>query len=95
MIQITVSSNVINKMAYTIKDLITQIDNPDNYVLSLQLDYRDNNTIFYLKNVKHIKFEKKWLEIQQENNSHVFFDYKHILEYCVLNAEDVIDLGGL
>ena len=67
--------------------------NVENYVLSLQLDYRDNNTLFYFKKVTKLNFAKEWLEIVQSNNSHAFFDYKHILEYCVINAEDVIDLG--
>ena len=81
------------RIAYKIKDNIETLNDVKNYVLSLQLDYRDNNTIFYLKKVTRLNFEKEWLEIVQSNNSHAFFDYKYILEYCVINAEDVIDLG--
>ena len=92
MIEIKMSSNA-PKIAQKIKDNIESLKNVENYVLSLQLDYRDNNTIFYFKNVCKLNFAKEWLEIVQSNNSHAFFDYKHILEYCVINAEDVIDLG--
>lgn len=95
MIKITIPPFDVSHIANKIKDSIEKIDNPENYVLSLQLNYRENNTIFYLKNVTNITFGKEWLEIQQENNSHAFFDYKHILEYCVINAKDVIDLGAI
>ena len=92
MIKIEMSSNA-PKIAHKIKDNIEALNNVENYVLSLQLDYRDNNTLFYVKKVTKLNFAKEWLEIVQSNNSHAFFDYKHILEYCVINAEDVIDLG--
>lgn len=81
--------NITNK----IKTKIEGLTHPENYVLSLQLDYRDNNTIFYLDNVDKIHFAKDWMEIEQKNNSHAYFDYAHILEYSVINAEDIIDLG--
>jgi hypothetical protein len=74
-----------------IKKQIDGLNHPENYVLSLQLSYKDNNTIFYLKKVKSINFNQDYLEIEQENNNHAFFDYNYILEYCVINAEDVID----
>ena len=92
MIKIEMSPNA-PKIAHKIKDNIEALNNVENYVLSLQLDYRDNNTLFYFKKVTKLNFAKEWLEIVQYNNSHAFFDYKHILEYCVINAEDVIDLG--
>lgn len=92
MIEIKMSSNA-PKIAQKIKDNIESLKNVENYVLSLQLDYRDNNTIFYFKNVCKLNFAKEWLEIVQSNNSHAFFDYNYILEYCVINAEDVLDLG--
>lgn len=92
MIEIKMSPNA-PKIAQKIKDNIESLKNVENYVLSLQLDYRDNNTIFYFKNVCKLNFAKEWLEIVQSNNSHAFFDYKYILEYCVINAEDVLDLG--
>ena len=92
MIKIEMSPNA-PKIAHKIKDNIEALNNVENYVLSLQLDYRDNNTLFYFKKVTKLNFAKEWLEIVQSNNSHAFFDYKHILEYCVINAEDVLDLG--
>ena len=92
MIEIKMSSNA-PKIAQKIKDNIESLKNVENYVLSLQLDYRDNNTIFYFKNVCKLNFAKEWLEIVQSNNSHACFDYNYILEYCVINAEDVLDLG--
>lgn len=92
MIKIEMSPNA-PKIAHKIKDNIEALNNVENYVLSLQLDYRDNNTLFYFKKVTKLNFAKEWLEIVQSNNSHAFFDYKHILEYCVINAEDVKDLG--
>lgn len=92
MIKIEMSPNA-PKIAQKIKDNIEALNNVENYVLSLQLDYRDNNTLFYFKKVTKLNFAKEWLEIVQSNNSHAFFDYKHILEYCVINAEDVLDLG--
>ena len=92
MIEIKMSPNA-PKIAQKIKDNIESLKNVENYVLSLQLDYRDNNTLFYFKKVTKLNFAKEWLEIVQSNNSHAFFDYNYILEYCVINAEDVIDLG--
>ena len=80
MIEIKMSPNA-PKIAQKIKDNIESLKNVENYVLSLQLDYRDNNTIFYFKNVCKLNFEKEWLEIVQSNNSHAFFDYNYILEY--------------
>ena len=88
MIKIEMSPNA-PKIAHKIKDNIEALNNVENYVLSLQLDYRDNNTLFYFKKVTKLNFAKEWLEIVQSNNSHAFFD----LEYCVINAEDVLDLG--
>lgn len=76
-----------------IKNVIDELSNKDSYVLSLQLDYRDNNTIFYLNRLKLIEFQKDMLHILQEKCSHVFISYENILEYAVINGEDVIDLG--
>lgn len=83
------------QIAHKIQEKIKKLTNTENHVLSLQLDYRDNNTIFYLKKITHLNFGKEWLEIVQSNNSHAFLDYKHILEYCVINTDDIIDLGGI
>ena len=91
MIEIKMSPNAPN-IAYKIKEVIEDLTCPENYALSLQLDYKDVNTIFYLKNVYGLNFQNEWVEIVQLDNSHAFFEYKHILEYCVLNSDDALDL---
>lgn len=91
MIEIKMSPNAPN-IAHKIKEVIEDLTCPENYALSLQLDYKDVNTIFYLKNVYRLNFQKEWVEIVQLDNSHAFFEYKHILEYCVLNSDDAFDL---
>ncbi len=83
------------KITEKLTEIINGLDNPDNYALSLQLDYKDHNTIFYLDKVTRINFTEDWLEIKQENNSHAFFDYNNILEYCVINAEDIIGIKAV
>lgn len=76
-----------------IKKAIENLTHPDKFVLSLQLDYHDHNTLFYLNKVNQITFNQELLEIEQKE-SVAFFSYEHILEYCVINAEDVLDLEG-
>lgn len=78
-----------------LKEIIEKLENPDDYVLSLQLDYRDDNTLFYLSKVSVIEFQDTLLKITQRNNSVAFFDYENILEYCVINASEVLNLGEL
>lgn len=68
---------------------IKKLNNPDDYVLALQLDYRDNHTLFYLHKLKSINFDKNFLEINQKNNGQVLLDYNYILEYCIINAEEL------
>lgn len=80
-------------IAKELKTIIDELPNQSDYVLSLQLDYRDCNTIFYLNKITEINFKEDMLQITQDNRSHAFFDYKNILEYCVINAEDVVELG--
>lgn len=82
-------------IGWEIKEIVDDLPNPDSYVLSLQFDYRENNTLFYLDKVEEIYFSADMLNIRQKNKSHAFFDYKHILEYCIINAEDVLDLGEM
>ncbi|WP_296789940.1 hypothetical protein [uncultured Methanobrevibacter sp.] len=76
-----------------IKEIIGGLSDIENYVLSLQLDYKDTNTLFYLKHLQLIEFRKDMLHIAQEKNCHVFISYENIVEYAVINAEDVINLG--
>jgi len=93
MIKVTYDTLDAPSIAEEIDNIIKNLHNPDDYVLSLQLDYRDHNTIFYLKKVTEINFKENLLEIVQYNNSHAFFTYQSILEYCIINAQDIINLG--
>lgn len=94
---ITVQHDLFNAptIAKQLKHIIENLDNPDDYVLSLQLDYRENNTLFYLKKVSVIEFQETMLKITQRNNSVAFFDYNNILEYCIINASEVINMGEI
>lgn len=92
---ITIQYDLVNapSIGKQLKNIIEKLNNPDDYVLSLQLDYRDNNTLFYLEKVSVIEFQDTMLKITQRNNSVAFFDYDNILEYCVINASNVINMG--
>ena len=91
MMAVTVLPNA-PKIGFKIKEIIESITDINNYVLSLQFDYRDHNTLFYFDKVTDITFSKELLSIKQKNNSTAFFNYRNILEYCVINASDVLDL---
>ena len=78
-----------------IKKIITNLENTKEYVLSLQLDYRDSNSIFNLDQLDKIKFTDDLMEIIYKNNTHVFFKIENILEYCIINKEDVIEMEAL
>ena len=80
-------------IGYQIKEKLEGITELENYVLSLQLDYRENNTLFYLEKINEIIFEKDMLIINQKNNTTVYLFYDFILEYCIIKSEDIIDLG--
>ena len=79
-------------IALSIQAVIDELPVTDDYCLSLQLDYRDCNTIFFLDKVKSIYFNRNFLEIVQVNGSYGFFKYDNILEYCVLNIDDVVEV---
>ena len=64
-----------------------------DFAFVLQLDYREANTVFYLRNVESIDFGEFWIKITLTNGSVVFFNYDCILEYSIINVDDVIDLG--
>lgn len=89
---ITVQHDLFNapNIGKQLKNIIENLDNPDDYVLSLQLDYRENNTLFYLEKVSIIEFQETMLKITERNNSVAFFDYNNILEYCIINASEII-----
>lgn len=80
-------------IARELKSVIEGLDNPEDYVLSLQFDYRDNNTLFYFEKVEVIEFKDMLFKISQKNGSVAFFEYGNILEYCVINAKDVLNMG--
>ena len=75
-----------------LKKIITNLENPKDYVLSLQLDYRDANSIFNLDQLDKINFTDDLMEIIYKNNTHVFFKIENILEYSIINKEDVIEM---
>lgn len=78
-----------------LKKIITNLENPKDYVLSLQLDYRDANSIFNLDQLAKINFTDDLMEIIYKNNTHVFFKIENILEYSIINKEDVIELEAI
>jgi len=93
-VKVNISNSTTFDIRSTMKYAIDELKDPDNHVLSIQLDYRDHNTIFYLNKVDEINFEKDYMEIRQGNDTRAFFKYDNILEYCLINAEEVIDLGA-
>lgn len=77
-----------------IKDIILSLENINNFVLSLQLDYHDCNTIFYLDKVDTIRFRDDLLHISQNDKSNIFLSYENILEYSIINTEELISVEG-
>ena len=91
-------------IARELKSVIEGLDNPEDYVLSLQFDYRDNNTLFYLEKVEVIEFQDmlfkisqknvgKWCRFFRENPKldHSFIALPKINSKCIkgLNVEDI------
>lgn len=75
-----------------IKDVILSLDDVNKFILSLQLSYREHNTIFYLDNIESIVFRDDLLHIHQHDDSNVFLGYDNILEYSVINAKGIIEI---
>lgn len=73
-----------------IKDVILSLKDINNFALCLQLDYHNHNTIFYLKNIAEIVFREDVLQIIEWNHSFIFLNYENILEYSVINAEEIV-----
>ena len=94
MIMVTVTYDIWDapKIGQELKEIIDNLENQDEYVLSFQLDYRDRNSIFNLSELDKISFNENLVEITYKNNTHVFFNYDNILEYCIINKEDVIEM---
>lgn len=83
------------KIGEELTKTIEGLKNQHDYVLALQLNYRENTTIFNLNELDKIIFKEDLVEIVYKNNTHVFFSYINILEYCIINKEDVIELEGV
>ena len=81
-------------LALNIKDNMESIDNTNDYIFALQLSYRENHTIYYLKNISAINFEENFIEIKHVNGSCNYYNYKDISEYHIINADDLSDLWG-
>ena len=73
----------------SVKEALELLDNPDDFMLSLQLDYRDSNTLIHLNKVKCINFEEYWLSVTLKNKSKIYFNYINILEYSIVNATEL------
>ena len=78
-----------------IKDIVLSLENINNFVLSLQLDYHDCNTIFYLDKVDTIRFRDDLLHISQNDKSNIFLSYENILEYSIINTEELISADDI
>jgi hypothetical protein len=81
-------------LALNIKDNVESIDNIKDYIFAIQLNYRENHTIYHLKNISEINFEENFIEIRHKNGSCNYYDYKDISEYHIINADDLSDLWG-
>ena len=71
------------------ESLETLLDEVENCIMVVQLDYRDNNTNFYLNKIQCINFDEYWMEITYKNNSKMFLNYVNILEYSIVNGEEL------
>lgn len=71
------------------ESLETLLDEVENFIMIVQLDYRDNNTNFYLNKIQCINFDEYWMEITYKNNSKMFLNYVNILEYSIVNGEEL------
>lgn len=76
-------------IAIQLEQTLNNIENTDDVVLAIQLDYREANTLFHLRKIDTIYFGEYYIEIKQKNNSACYLDYSFILEYCIINAEDL------
>ena len=89
MVQIQCDLSHAPLIGIELSDIIGKLTNPDNYAISLKLDYREENTIFYLKDISLIEFGPELLKITLRNGSIVFYYYSNILEYFILNLTNI------
>lgn len=59
--------------------------------LVIQLTYRENHSIFYLNRLSKLIFDEFFIEIEQENGSVSYLNYEEILEYNIININDLIE----
>lgn len=78
-------------IADKLKEDIENILNTDDVALGIQLSYHEHHDLFYLKKISLIYFNMDYLEIRHKNNTVCYLDYNEILEYCILNAEDLLE----
>lgn len=67
------------------ESLETLLDEVENYLLIVQLNYRDNNTNFQLNELDIINFDEYWIELTYKTGSKMFLNYENILEYSIVN----------
>ena len=85
-------------LALNIKDhltgLTTNTNNIRDYLFAIQLNYRENHTIYHLNKISAINFEENFIEIKHLNGSTNYYNYNDISEYHIINADDLTDLWG-
>lgn len=81
-------------LALNIKDSIDTIEKPEDYIFVIQLNYRENHTIYHLNKISAINFEENFIEIKHLNGSTNYYNYNDISEYHILNVDDLSDLWG-
>lgn len=80
--------------ALNIKDTVDSMDNIGEFIFAIQLSYRENHTIYHLKDISTINFRENYIEIRHSNGSCNYFSYDDIREYHIINADDLCDLWG-
>ena len=75
-----------------LKEDLDNVEDYMDYAFAIQLAYRDAHSIFFLDEIKAIKFHDEFVEIRNLIGSVVYFDYNEILEYAVINhSQDLED----
>ena len=89
MINIEIEFNIrAPEISLKIKEALeTLLDEVENFILIVQLDYRETHTNITLNKVKTINFDEYWMEITYKNDSKMFLNYINILEYSIVNNE--------
>ena len=77
------------EITLSLKESLELLDNPDDFIFNLQLNYRENNTVIYLNKTKCLNFEEYWITVTLKNNSKMYFNYDNILEYSIVNATEL------